>query len=419
LSSAGAQLLAEYAAQPSAFAGELPDAAPELLADALDSADRRRGDRPPPVYVTGVGMTAPTLVAALLAGVDGLRHVGQVRVPPVLRRRLHGLAVPEQAFVVDGLHLLHTGRPLDAVSQRFVNSGADVADISRYRLWDAGCGVVHAYRDPRDDVAEHLAGDDLRRWTLPAARSYAAYRESDHKADVEVAYEAVLDDPGPQLRRLLHVLGVAGGDHAADPGVNVTTPAPAGRSVATPTQQQRRRLHVDLRDVTAGLGYPLDDCVGSPLPALEQSPPRALDGLVLAAVGALDLRTGDAGPWQPQPASRGVVHVPAGAAVRLRVGRLDTATLQALAALGPDDVDALCLAGVAGVGDQAATLIARLRGLRELDLAATAVTDRGLAQLTRLGRLVAVSIVDTAVTGAGIAWFTQQMPSCLVGGPAS
>ena len=415
---AGADLFAEFVANPVAFGGGA-DVDAQRAGAALEVAEQRRGARPAPLLVTGIHPATTAAVAAALARLPGFFSAGAGPLPALLVRRMQHWPAAEQAVLADALHLLegwaqHAGR----TGLRAVRPGR-VTDIPRYRRWDPGCFVVHAFGDPREPLLG-ARGAEVGAAARAAAVEYAHYRDAGDKADHELRLDELRADPERVLSMLLHVLGerLSPGDMAAAAAA-VGAALPIADVGADATPQQRRRLHADLHDVSVGLGYPPDDCMGAALPPLQLSAPRTLDGAAVAALGALDLRFDGDGAWQPQAPAADEVHVASGVAARLRVRRFDTAARQALGALGPDDLDSLCLAHAEGADDEGLQAVVRLTGLRELDLAGTAVTDRGLALVAGLGRLGALSILDTAVTGAGVAAFRRHVPGCTVGGPAA
>jgi hypothetical protein len=106
--------------------------------------------------------------------------------------------------------------------------------------------------------------------------------------------------------------------------------------------------------------------------------------------------------------------VPAGTRVLLRIGADNPGDLHALASCGSNDLQVLCLAGNAGVDDQAMRHVHGLSGLRTLDLARTGVTDAGLRPLASLEQLEQINLTDTRTTAQGRARLAAQVPDLTI-----
>jgi hypothetical protein len=115
--------------------------------------------------------------------------------------------------------------------------------------------------------------------------------------------------------------------------------------------------------------------------------------------GSVDYRD-----WQRLGNARGVREVRLNREVRLDVkGRSET-DLEFLAALQPDDLQALFLHEI---DDSALPHLVHLRGLQELYLSNTTITDSGLKLLAKLPALIRLSIYHTPISDAGLRNLTK------------
>lgn len=107
------------------------------------------------------------------------------------------------------------------------------------------------------------------------------------------------------------------------------------------------------------------------------------------------------GAWESLGGARGTVTVPEGKTVGLTVSPEGSTDLSPLAALAPNGLRALDLAGTA-VGDGELVHVQGLTGLEMLDLGHTRITDAGLEHLARMTALEALWLNDTQITDAGM-----------------
>lgn len=410
-----------------------------MIAEVVRMAVRRRIQRPPPVYVTGLGGSGSHWLAGMLDGATDLVAAGEVYVPRTLNDELNELSDVDQACVIDAIHLLHAWpRSTDVWALGVINCAAGVRLLAQHARWFPDATMVHLRRDPRDQVLSvTFRKPAFRRYLAPDAtddaylrrmirRSVTAYRESltaEPHIDVTVRYEDLLRDPRPALREILIALGRPTDDqrieHAAErhdaetlragTAGTATNLDEGGRShpwrnLDDPACQ--RVLHAGLADVIHGYGYTPDDCMGSHVPDGDL-PDRTLT-FAMPPPGPLYQRI--AGTWTPIDTDRANLHVAAGRAVLLRVGTDDAPDLRVLRTLATTDVQALCLAGNARVDDTAISHVATMSGLTTLDIANTGVTDTGLGHLSGLGTLQQVNLAQTPTTARGRSDLAARLP---------
>ena len=428
------------------------------IVDAVVSmAAKRRRQRPPPVYVTGLGGSGSHWVAGMLNDLRGLVAAGEVYLPTALLEHVRALPAADQACVVDALHLLHGWpRAADVWASSVVNCAAGVGRLRRCKAWDPDAVAIHLVRDPRDQVLsvtfrkrgfrryEDPGASDAEYLRRMARRNLASYERSLAVADlidIRCRYEDLCAQPRPLLRQVQQALGHPVDEAAIDRAAaahDATAIRAAGgaggsnldaggrargwRESTDPAQQ--RTLHMYLADVVDGLGYPLSDCMGTPLPD-HSLPARTLrfaggaPGLLAQRVDGAWRRLDDGGGGQRAGDGGGVaaghhgVAVAAGAPVLLRIGR-HHGDLSGLARCGRDDVQALCLAANDRAGDTVLANLAHMTGLRTLDLARTAVTDVGLAHLHGMHDLQQLHLAGTATTPAGRARLAARLPALTI-----
>lgn len=132
-------------------------------------------------------------------------------------------------------------------------------------------------------------------------------------------------------------------------------------------------------------------------------PERVLRFPEARALGTLFVRPrgeGAGGRWEELGAARDPLTVPAEMDARLLVRR--RADLAALAALGPDDLQALDLAKT-GVSNATLPALGALTGLRDLDLSCNEIADAGLGQLAALSGLRRLDLSYCFIDGEGLA----------------
>ena len=432
----------------------------QALQHVVALAQARAPNRPPPVYVLGLGGSGShwlaEMLAELLEGIDST----EVYFPQRLLDRMGALPADQQGFLVDCLHIAHayghlTDPPVvpltELVDARAINPAGGVVQ-PHHRAWDPHCFVIHMLRDPRDQVVSVTfrksaykqeinpdASDDeyLASSARAAVRNYNAWRDSPAAADFLCRYEDLRTAPAEVLDRLLLALGESGPPgqsaqvaegHDARLMQQGSVP-PRGNfylddgrgSRREPSVRQRAFLHSELVETRVAAGYPADDCLGQPLDLIPTRGERNLRFPPGDALGTVLVRrrqrAGESEPqWELLDRASGHVVVQGDVAVKLRVHESAPAeAIEALSGLPPDSLDSLCLAGNCALDDDLlGLLVGSLHGLSELDLARTAVTSRGLECLAQVEGLSGLSLLGTGVNQAAVSGKWAQSPSAVL-----
>lgn len=414
----------------------------KVIDGVLAMAEQRRTQRPAPVYVTGLGGSGSHWVAGMLGDLGGLAPAGEVYLPAALITRLGEFDDADQAAVVDAVHLLHAWpRTPDLVSCGVVNNAAGVNKAPSWKRWDSRAVAFHLLRDPRDQVMsvafrkqrfrayEDPEASDLEYLERMSRRNAAAYRAGRAVADqidVRWRYEDLCDDPRPMLRQVLSLRGRPIDDDLVDEvarrhdaetirsgeGTKISNLDAAGK--ARPWHEvadsaQRRILHTGLVDAVHGLGYRPEDCMGMAPPRCT-APQRRMTWIGHALPGPVYRR--HRGQWVALSADDAAVD--ASVPVLLRVGGDDTGDDDAIARLGPDDVQVLCLSGNPRTDDVTMQVVAGLHGLAVLDISGTAVTDAGVRALEALRGLRQLHLDGTTVTPQASRALIEVLPNLTI-----
>lgn len=270
---------------------------PEQLVDrVLNLARDREPDPPPPVYVTGLGSSGSHWLAGMLAELPQFADVGEVYFSAMLREELGKLPRESQRLVTDAVQLLHgLSREPQIEHRSTVNSAAGAYELELYKAWDPRSVVVYLYRDPRDQVlSATFRKDEYRNYQAPGAddveyllrmcarnrADHGRYRRLELRADLEISYEDLREEPTRHLERIAEVAGVRVGSDAlervafrhdaeniragkvADKG-NLDLGGRARGWQNDASRQLRQILHVELAEVVSSLGYPLVECISA------------------------------------------------------------------------------------------------------------------------------------------------------------
>jgi hypothetical protein len=417
----------------------------EAIDYVLEGALARAAGHPPTVHVGGRGGSGSHWLSEMLNDLGPFADCGEVAFPSPLRRRLRKLTLSQQSLVIDAIHLLHAlpGRE-DAAECSLVNSRGTVHYMP-FKRWEPGCRIVHLVRDPREqcisvtyrkpDARElYPAGggdeDFLRLMVYLNRASTLRVLSTPIEPDFVVRYEELRSEPARVLLTLARGIGADVGPEAAEQvafqhraeniqaglapskGNLYTGPRRGWRQ--TTSKRERQILHAGLADIVDITRYPLDDCLGGaldPWPLREELIIELPDGAIL---GELHARSEGAPDWQLLCAAAGTVRLPAGSEIRLRNPGGWTSGLRRLTAFPTEAISALCLAGNQDIDDGELSALAAQRGLRELDLARTPITDKGLAHLESLPRLHGLNLLGSKVSPEGAAAFAARHPDCTV-----
>jgi hypothetical protein len=452
-------LFADYARQPERYWPPAPDSGDDLqvrklrgliqaIAEAAETdpeaaikrvvslALKRAPDRPPPIYVMGLGGSGSHWLAEMLAELVDAVYALETYVPASLLEQMRAMPRDEQGFLVDCLHLTHAlplprnvQLPEEAIiAARAVNSAGGVIH-PRIDIWDPKRFVIHMTRDPLDQVSSVTfrkmgfrkyaapdASDDeyLLKCAEAAVRNHNAWRDSPAHADFVCRYEELRGSPVSTLERLLLALGESiETERIATVARNYDgslmqrgVVEPRGniylddRSRNEPSVRQRALLHSLLAEARTSAQYPPDECLGQALELEASQGDRELHFPYGGDLGTLFVRdtNGEEPRWRRLADAAGDVLSPSGTVIKLRVREsAPTEAIESLGALPPGSLDSLCLAGNANVDDRLLGAIASgLHGIGELDLARTAVTRDCQRHLASLTSLKGLSLLHTA-----------------------
>lgn len=424
------------------------------LSQVEAAATARAAERPPPIYVMGIGGSGSHWLASMLSGLIESFKVGEVHIPTGLIRAMEPLPADEQGFLVDCVHLLHSRDDLSnrteaALRARVVNA-ADGVIHPGFHAWDPRCCVIHLLRDPRDrTMSVTFRKPGFRKAQYPdlsdeeylvhqarsAAQNFGAWQSAPLAPDFLCRYEELRASTVDVLERILAIV-----DERAEPDclAQVTREHDASliRSGATPSkanlfprassgwreetdERQRALLHSRLTEVVTRAEYPADDCLGMSLEMPAPPKGRRLHFPEGSELGVLFARGPGPGgrAWSFLSEARGRVVIPDGSHIKLRVHEAaGPATLASLGRPALDALDSLCLSGNCDVDDELlAAVLPSLKGLQELDLSRTSVTDAALPALARLPRLQGVNLLGIG-SPRGVESLRQASPALRVVG---
>jgi hypothetical protein len=427
-----------------------------IASRVVEIALGRAAMRPPPIYVVGLGGSGSHWLTGMLAEALPAIDVEEAPAPRDFLAAIEPLRASDQGVAIDCLHLCHAHAlrpeaPAEAFAAARIVNSAPLVTERRYREWDPGCAFVHLIRDPRDQAMCLAFRKGFKRWVSPGAsdeeflvqcvelnaRHNAEMHDPPVPPDHVCRYEELKASPAGTLLRLAAAIG-----ERVEPGAaEAAARAFDARSMRSGTISRRgtlagsesrgweeeadarRRLilHAHLAEAVTAMRYPADECLGR---ALDPGPLRGPRRLPFAREGGLGVlfARGDGGRagWTRLGEARGELEVEAGLELKLRVHERAAAdSIGALGALPPDGLDALCLAGNAALDDELLGVCAEsLPGLRTLDLARTAVTDRGAARIARLRELSGVGVFGAALSAEGVAGLRAALPPGAVVGEA-
>lgn len=422
----------------------------DVVERTISLARERAVDRPPPIYVLGLGGSGSHWLAGMIATASGAKHLTEVYIPGRLATEMEELPGAEQGFLVDCLHIVHALRREVSIATRFVNP-AGGRPLRIHKVSDPRCLLIQMMRDPRDQVMsvtfrkkryrelqDPSAADEqyLIDRALRNRSHHALLRRSSVQPDLYCRYEDLQHSAEETLTRILATIGEevddtrvrkAVGEHDANlmrqgriarKGNLSPTASQGWREEAD--RRQRAVLHAHLVEAVTSARYPADDCLGAPLAMPAQRAARTLAFPADVSAGTILLGNGgnDAGgSWSYHAQARGEVMVPPRRCVKLRLEEASGRSIVEAVCEGlpSDGLDSLCLAGNAAVDDGLLESIASsMSGLRELDLARTGVSNVGLSALRNLPQLEGLSAIGTGVSAQALLRLGEELPSLTV-----
>jgi Sulfotransferase domain len=423
--------------------GRFAQAAANTWGDDLEAAIervvslalKRAPDRPPPIYVMGLGGSGSHWLGEMLGELTDAVYALEAYLPPPFLEQMQAMSPNEQGLLVDCLHLAHAlllSRNADmteeaVIAARVVNPAGGVIR-PRLKTWDPHCSVIHMIRDPLDQVSSVTyrkmgyrqyeapdADDDeyLKTRADGARQNLYAWRESPIQADLVCHYEELRKSPVPTLERLLAALGEQVGSAKIASVVRDYDASlmrqglvkPRGNihlaERREPSVHQRALLHSILAEARAVAGYPADECLGEALALKAPRGERTLRFPRDGGLGTIFVRetNGENPGWRQLAEAKGEVRIPNTSALKLRVRESATPeAMESLQTLPPDGLGSLCLAGNTRVDDRlVGTLAKTLVGIEELDLSRTSITHNCRDQLTPLRGLKGLNLLETAI----------------------
>jgi hypothetical protein len=426
----------------------------QALDQVLEFAHARLIDRPSTVYITGRGGSGSHWLAEMLADLGPFADAGEVPFPARLTRELMSWPLQEQAMFVDCVQLLHawTGQPYpdqpakphpDISSRHVVNSNGDIRPLWA-KLLEPQCVFVHLIRDPRDQVLSFTyrklgaqarypiepLEDFLRLMLIFSRVSLVKLLTGPVAPDLVCRYEELRSDASRALREIVSRAGAEVPSEAIDDVASRHSAeerragrAPLGnlsriphkRWQDTASRTEKLLMHAGLAEVIDTFGYAPDDCAGEPVEFAPLPADFHVELPDAVALGELHVRRDPRSGWERLGDGAGTFTLPAGVMSRLRVPGGWTAEVSRIAELMPDgSLSSLCLAGNTDVTDgQLGPLVGR-RGLVELDLARTPVTDACIETIVQITQLRHVSLIGTAVSAAAEERLRRSLLDCQV-----
>jgi hypothetical protein len=417
----------------------------------INVALARASDRPPPIYVMGLGGSGSHWLAKLIASaVPSATYLTEVYIPSRLYTEMSDLSSQEQGFVVDCIHIAHT-LPHDHESlpaARFVNPAAG-RQCATHRRWDPRCFVVHLIRDPREQVMSVTFRKSVYREeqfptisdeeylidrAVANAQNYFSWRSATARPDYTCRYENLTSSAASTLEQIVATMGedvcpdaIQHAAHEYDSNLMRKGVVPHRGNLSSfasrswrkdATEHQRAILHAHLVEVVVHTCYPLDDCLGTPL-ALKPCPvARRLQFGDATNAGAVFIRGGTASndnamSWTRLGDTSGPLTVPADMIAKLRVHEAtsEEAIAEMIALLPQNGVESLCLAGNENLSNHLLEFVLEcLPGLRELDISRTPVTNDAAASIERLSHLEGLSALETRMSDLALTELSRTGP---------
>ena len=139
---------------------------------------------------------------------------------------------------------------------------------------------------------------------------------------------------------------------------------------------------------------------------------RTLDFSNTGVFGTLHTRSWDySKPWEKLGSAEGLVTVEKNLMVQFEAAPdFQDEQTDVLAAFSPGAIQYLNLGQAAQISDAAMDVVSRMKGLTDISLFKTEISDKGLAFLTALPYLRHVNLMGTKATPEGISMFVAKVP---------
>ena len=253
----------------------------QLVDDYYSAAALRQRSRRPTVYLANIGSSGSHWLESLLVAGGGMLGAGEVYLPPAIRDRLAALAERDRACFIDALHLLHArAHPTRCLEANAINSTHTLRP-EPFLATEPGALRILLLRDPveiclsrtfrkdeyRNDVAPGVDDETYADTNIKRVKAFLAWAKRQSFARV-VHYEALLDNPFPEVREICRLAGAPLDEAALEKAIERHAAAniagKGGMAGSNLFTGERRpvppalveKVRAELGELAAGFGYP-------------------------------------------------------------------------------------------------------------------------------------------------------------------